>query len=74
MKKGKRTTMTALERDLSDDENGEAYRQQLIAKIFHQRNEVNAIMNEGISSSEYKAWDEFKRALDDALEVVEKYR
>jgi type III secretion system YseE family protein len=74
MKRGERITMTALERNLSDDKNGEAYRQQLIAKLFRQRNEINALMNKGISSSEYRAWNEFKQALDSALEVIEKYR
>lgn len=66
--------MTALERNLSDDKDGEAYRQQLVTKILHQRGEINTLMNEGISSSEYKAWNEFKQALDSALEVIEKYR
>ena len=74
MGKGKRITMTALERNLLDDKNGGAYRKQLTEKILQQRGKLNTLMNAGVSSAEYKAWNEFKQALDSALEVIEKYR
>jgi type III secretion system YseE family protein len=74
MGEGKRVTMTSLERDLLDDKNGEAYRKQLVEKILRQRSELSVLMNAGVSSMEYKAWNEFRQALDSALEVIEQYR
>jgi type III secretion system YseE family protein len=74
MGRKERITMTALERNLLDDKDGEAHRKQLMAKILQQRCELTALMNNGVSSEEYKAWNEFKQALDNALEVIECYR
>ncbi|MDR2419946.1 MAG: hypothetical protein LBD40_01310 [Puniceicoccales bacterium] len=72
--KGKRIMMTALERNLLDEKNGEAYRKQLMGKILQRRSELSVLMNAGVSQAEYKAWNEFKQALDSALDVIAKYR
>jgi type III secretion system YseE family protein len=70
----KRITMTALERKLLDDKEGEAHRKQLMDKILQKRGELSNLMSSGLSPEEYRAWSAFKAALDNALEVVGCYR
>ncbi|MDR3143718.1 MAG: EscE/YscE/SsaE family type III secretion system needle protein co-chaperone [Puniceicoccales bacterium] len=76
MKEGteKRITMTALERKLLDDKEGETYRQQLMDRLLQKRGELSNLMSSGLSPEEYKAWNAFKVALDNALEVIRCYR
>jgi len=72
--KGKRITMTALERQLLDAQEGEAHRQRLMEKILQKRRELGTLMKAGAPAAEYRAWNEFSQALDSALKVLEEFR
>ena len=69
----KRLIMVEMEQKLVDDKSGE-YRRELINKLNEYESEINYLIGDGVDAEKFAAYDKLKKAIKQAIRVIERFR
>ncbi|MDE6432117.1 MAG: hypothetical protein K2L13_01855 [Opitutales bacterium] len=69
----KRLIMVDMEQKLLDDKSG-AYRRELLNKLRGYESDINSLIGDGIDPEKFAAYDKLKKAIKEAVQVIEKFR
>lgn len=71
--KKERPVMVDMEQSLIDDTSG-AYRRELINKLNGYEGDINRLIGAGVDSEHFEVYDKMKKAIKQAITVIEKFR